>query len=95
MFHQITEVFPLQTLIGTTPQGTVFQLAFCLLLYHLVPVVRAYVATAPARPVPTVSTERLFEDVHRQRVAFTALVPPVQVEPVFPLLPSVEELRAQ
>jgi hypothetical protein len=30
VFQQITEVFPLQTLIGTTPQGPVFQFAFCL-----------------------------------------------------------------
>jgi hypothetical protein len=95
VFQQITEVFHLQTLIGTTPQGTVFQFAFCLLLYNLVQVVRAYVATAQARPVPTISTELLFDDVHRQLVAFTELVPPGQVEPLFPMLPSEEELRAQ
>jgi hypothetical protein len=95
VFQQITEVFHLQTLIGTTPQGTVFQLAFCLLLYNLVQVVRAYVAAAQARPVPTLSTELLFDDVHRQLVAFTELVPPTQVEPLFPGLPSEEELRAQ
>ena len=95
VFQQITEIFHLQTLIGTTPQGTVFQWAFCLLLYNLVQVVRAYVATAQARPVPTISTELLFDDVHRQLVAFTELVPPVQVEPLFPLLSSVDDLRAQ
>jgi hypothetical protein len=95
VFQQITEVFHLQTLIGTTPQGTVFQCAFCLLLYNLVQVVRAYVATAQARPVPTISTELLFADVHRQLVAFTELVSPVQVEPLFPLLSSVNDLRAQ
>jgi hypothetical protein len=95
VFHQITEVFHLQTLIGTTPQGTVFQLGFCLLLYHLVQVVRAYVATAQARPVETISTELLFDDVHRQLVALTELVPPAQVEPLFVPLPSAECLRAQ
>jgi hypothetical protein len=52
----------------------VFQFAFCVLLYNLVQVVRAYVATAQARPVPTISTELLFDDVHRQLVAFTELV---------------------
>ena len=41
VFQPITEGFPLQTLIGTTPQGTVFQCAFWLLLYNLVQVVRA------------------------------------------------------
>lgn len=95
VFQQITEVFHLQALIGTTPQGTVFQFAFCLLLYNLVQVVRAYVATAQARPVPTISTELLFDDVHRQLVAFTELVPSEQVEPLFPVLPTAAELRAQ
>jgi len=95
VFQQITEVFHLQTLIGTTPQGTVFQFAFCLLLYNMVQVVRAYVATAQARPVPTISTELLFDDVHRQLVAFTELVPSEQVEPLFPVLLMEAELRAQ
>jgi hypothetical protein len=95
VFQQITEVFHLHTLIGTTPQGTVFQFAFCLLLYNLVQVVRAYVATAQARPVQTLSTELLFDDVHRQLVALTELVPPVQIEPLFAPLPSVKCLREQ
>jgi hypothetical protein len=95
VFQQITEVFHLQTLIGTTPQGTVFQFAFCLLLYNMVQVVRAYVATAQARPVPTISTELLFDDVQRQLVAVTELVPSGQVEPLFPVLPTEEALRAQ
>jgi hypothetical protein len=88
-------VFHLQTLIGTTPQGTVFQLAFCLVLYNLVQVVRAYVATAQARPVPAISTELLFDDVHRQLVAFTELVPALQIESLFVPLPSAECLRTQ
>jgi hypothetical protein len=92
VFQQITEVFHLHTLIGTTPQGTVFQFAFCLLLYNLVQVVRAYVATAQARPVQTLSTELLFDDVHRQ---LTELVPPVQIEPLFAPLPSVKCLCEQ
>jgi DDE family transposase len=95
VFQQITEVFHLQTLIGTTPQGTVFQFAFCVLLYNLVQVVRAYVATAQARPVPSISTELLFDDVHRQLVALTELVPAERIEFVVPVLPTEEALRAQ
>jgi hypothetical protein len=93
VFPQITEVFPLQPLIGTTPQGTVLQFAFCVLLYNMVHVVRAYVATAQPRPVPTISTELLFDDVNRQLVALTALVPAAQVEPLCPVLPTEAELR--
>jgi Transposase DDE domain len=95
VFQQIPEVFHLQTLSGTMPQGTVVQLAFCLLLYNLVQVVRAYVAAAQARPVPTISTDLLFDDVHRQLVAFTELVPPGQVEPLFPVLPTEADLCAR
>lgn len=95
VFQQITEVFHLQTLIGTTPQGTIFQLAFCLLLYNLLQVVRAYVATAQARPPETISTELLFADVQRQLVALTALVPPPALEPLFEPLPSCERLGEQ
>ena len=40
MFQQITEVFHLNRLIATTPQGTLFQLAFCLLVYDLIQVAR-------------------------------------------------------
>jgi len=95
VFQQITEVFHLQTLIGTTPQGTVFQFAFWVLLYNMVQVVRAYVATAQARPVPTISTELLFDDGHRQLVALTELVPAEQIEPLFPVLPTADALRVQ
>jgi Transposase DDE domain len=95
VFQQITEVFHLQTLMGTTPQGRVFQFAFCVLLYNMGQVVRAYVATAPARPVPTIATELLFDDVPRQLVAFTELVPAAQVEPLVPGLPTEAVLRAQ
>ena len=94
VFQQITEVFHLQALIGTTPQGTVFQGAFWVLLYNLVQAVRAYGATAQARPVPTISTELLFADVRRQLGAFTELVSAVQVESLFPLLSSVKNLAA-
>ena len=95
VFQQITEVFHLQALIGTTPQGTIFQLAFCLLLYNLLQVVRAYVTAAQARPVETISTELLFDDVQRQLVALTELVPPPAIEPLFEPLPSYDSLCEQ
>lgn len=92
VFQQITEVFHLQALIGTTPQGTVFQLAFCLLLYNLLQVVRAYVAVAQARLPATISTELLFDDVQRQLVALTELVPPPALAPLFAPLSSLDSL---
>src|SRR5262249_39807499 len=70
MFQQVTEVFGLRGLIGSTPEATVFQFAFCLVLYDLFQVLRAYVAQAERRPVQTISTEKLFEDVTRELIAW-------------------------
>jgi len=70
----------------------VFQLAFCLLLYNLLQVVRADVAVAQARPPATISTELLFDDVQRQLVALTELVPPTALASLFAPLSSLDSL---
>jgi hypothetical protein len=75
VFQQVTEVFGLQGLIGSSPQATVFQFAFCLLLYNLLQVVRAYVAQGSQHQVGEVSTEKLFADVQNQLIAWYELVP--------------------
>jgi Transposase DDE domain len=80
MFQQVTEVFQLQRLIGGTPQATVFQCAFCLLLYNMIQVVRAHVAVARGYEPERISTEKLFTDVKRELIAWSVLVdPPVRV----------------
>jgi hypothetical protein len=81
VFQQITEVFALRQLIGSTPQATVFQAAFCLLLYNMVQVIRGYIATAHPQPggVEEVSAEQIFYDVQRELTAVSALVPPTMV----------------
>lgn len=93
VFQQVTEVFHLQALIGTTPQGTMFQFAFCLLLYNLLQVMRAYIAAAQRRPRPAISLELLFDDVHRQLIALNELVAPPVVEALFEPLPDGATLR--
>jgi hypothetical protein len=62
VFQQIPEVFALRRCIGRTPQATVFQAAFCLLLYNMVQVLRGYIATAQPQPslAEEVSAEQLF-----------------------------------
>lgn len=95
VFQQITEVFHLQGLIGTTPQGTLFQMAFCLLLYNLLQVVRAYVAVGQGRAVTTVSTELLFEDVTRQLVALSELVPVESLAGLIAPQPTAAAVRRQ
>jgi len=63
MFQQVTEVFDLQRLIGSTPQATIFQASMCFMMYNMVQVIRAYVARDGQKQREQVSTEKLFEDV--------------------------------
>lgn len=78
MFQQVTEVFQLRHLIGSTPQATVFQAAFCFLLYNLIQLVRAYLAQDTGREMQTISAELLFVDVQRQLIAWNELLKPAQ-----------------
>jgi hypothetical protein len=76
VFQQITEVFALGRLIGGTPRATIFQAAFCLLLYNLIQAVRAFIAEAGpggCRP-EDLSTEQIFYDVQRQWIAASELL---------------------
>ena len=93
VFQQITEVFHLNRLIATTPQGTLFQLSFCLLLYNLIQVVRGYVAVGQRRAVETISTELLFIDVTKQLVALNELVEAGRVVALVPGVASAAALR--
>jgi len=74
VFQKVTEVFHLQGLIGSTPKATIFQFAFCLLLYNLIQVIRGFVAAHQRRETETISIENLFLDVHRQLTAWSVLV---------------------
>jgi hypothetical protein len=74
IFQKVTEVFHLQGLIGSTPKATIFQFAFCLLLYNLIQVIRGYVAAHQQRDTEMISIENLFLDVHRQLTAWSVLV---------------------
>lgn len=66
VFQQVTEVFNLQTLIGASPQATIFQSSLCFLLYNIIHVLRAYLAQDGDQPAERVSSEKLFWDVRDQ-----------------------------
>ena len=76
MFQQVTEVFGLEHLIGTKPEGVIFQFAMCLLLYNLIQVVRGVIAVDVERPREEISGEKLFQDVERQMIAWSEMVDP-------------------
>lgn len=70
VFQQVTETFALTHLIGCAPQAVLLQFAFCLLLYNLMQVVRAYVAEDGAVLASVVSMHYLFEDVKTELSAW-------------------------
>lgn len=95
VFQQITEVFALRRLIGSTPQASVFQAAFCLLLYNRVQVLRGYVAAGQPHleVAEEVSAEQLFYDVQRELTTVSVLVPPAMVVAAYAEPLSPEALR--
>jgi hypothetical protein len=76
MFQQVTEVFGLEHLIGTKPEGVIFQFAMCLLLYNLIQVVRGVIAVGAQLQREKISGEKLFQDVERQMIAWGETVTP-------------------
>lgn len=74
MFQQVTEVFHLKSLIGSSPRATVFQASFCFLLYNVIQVMKAYIAEGQQLAPKEISGEMLFEDVHRQLTAWTEML---------------------
>lgn len=73
-FQRITEVFDLRNLIGGTPEATVYQASFCLLLYNVTLVVRGYVAESQQMEAEEISLGELFSDVQRQLIAWNEVL---------------------
>jgi hypothetical protein len=70
LFQQVTETFSLTHLIGCAPQAVLLQFAYCLLLYNLVQLVKAYVAQDGQVLAAMVSTFYLFNDIRRELSAW-------------------------
>lgn len=85
VFQQVTEVFQLQRLIGSSPQAAIFQSSLCFILYNLIQVIRGYVAKANRVAPETISSEMLFRDVHKQMICYTELVTTLVPERVLEL----------
>jgi hypothetical protein len=76
VFQKIVEVFHLEHLIGSSPEATIFQASFCLVLYNLLQVMRAYMAAGQAElAADAVSMEKLFDDVAKELTALVVLFP--------------------
>jgi hypothetical protein len=80
MFQKIVEVFHLERLIGSSPEATIFQASFCLVLYNMLEVMRRFMAAGQAElAADEVSMEKLFEDTTKELTAMVVLFPPATI----------------
>ncbi len=93
VFHQITEVFSLQHLIGSSPRAVLFQLSLCLLMYNTLQVLRAHLAAHQKCEAKKISNEKLFYDVKRQLVSVGQLVEATLLLDLLGKAPTAAELR--
>ena len=84
MFQKVTEVFGLERLIGGTPEATIFQFAFCLLLYNQIQIIRGYLAKHQAMECESISMEQVFIDVREELTAGFKLIPPATLASAIP-----------
>jgi hypothetical protein len=93
VFQKVTEVFGLERLIGGSPKACLFQFAFCLLLYNMIQVIRGYLSQAHDIEPEEISTQKVFEDVEQQLIAWNVMFPPTVTLEHFTTLPSLPELQ--
>ena len=70
VFLQFTETFSLQHLIGSSPKATLLQFSYCLLLYNLMQVIKAYVAEDGGVLASVVSMYYLFDNARKELEAW-------------------------
>ena len=96
VFQKITEVFHLERLLGSTPEATIFQAAFCLMLYNLLQLMRTYIAAGQEDlPVESVSIENIFLDVERELTTLVVLFPALTIAGWYQWKWSADDVTAQ
>lgn len=95
VFQDVTVVFGLRKLIGTTPEATAFQAAFCMVVYNAIMVVKSYLAAVQPKPmaVNDVSNTMLFRSIHRQLIVVAELVPAATLAELVTPPKTAEEAR--
>jgi hypothetical protein len=93
VFHQITEVFSLKNLIGSSPRAVLFQMSICLLIYNAMQVVRTHLASHQECEAEKISNEKLFYDMKRELVSLDRLVEKASLLELLGEAPTSGELR--
>ncbi len=95
IFQQVTEVFGLSHLIGCSPEASLFQFAFCLMLYNMIQLVRAYVAQTHHIEAKKISNEMMFRDVERELIAWNVMIPVDVTVTYFNEVPTLQQIKAK
>ena len=95
VFQKVTQVFGLKRLIGGSPKACIFQFAFCLLLYNMIQVIRGYLAEAHDVEPEEISTDKLFDDVEQQLIAWNVMFDPDITLAYFASPPNQLELQSR
>jgi hypothetical protein len=76
VFLTVSEVFHLKHLIGSHPQGILFQASLCMMYYNVLQVLRGIAAQTQQRATQDVSTHNLFTDLQHELIALHRLAKP-------------------
>jgi len=76
VFLTVSEVFHLKHLIGSHPQGIIFQASLCMMSYNVLQVLRGIAAQTQERATQDVSTHNLFTDLQHELIALYRLAKP-------------------
>lgn len=95
VFQVITEVFRLNPLIGSSPEATAFQAALCLLLFNLVQLVKAHIASAQSRSRRSISLTNLYVDLQEELIAWCKLLSLTDTTEVLGPEQPPDELQAE
>jgi Transposase DDE domain len=72
-FREVVQTFDLRNFIGSSPRATVFEAAFCLLLYNITLLVKCLVAGRTRSP-EDVSTKLLYDEMLRELTSWHTLL---------------------
>jgi Transposase DDE domain len=95
VFQEVTVLFGLRKLIGSTPEATAFQAAFCMVVYNAIQVVKSYLATVQPKPmsVDDVSSAMVFSSIQRQLITLAEMVPAASLTKLVTPLPTADAVR--
>jgi hypothetical protein len=79
VFQEVAQVFGLQQLVAGTPEASAFETMLCMLVYNMLQLLKAELATEQQVSVDDISSAKLFKSVRRALTALYELLSPEQI----------------